>query len=80
LETLPSINIFLESSHGIYNSYLHNNCQDKEIKTVTIHITLPKTYVQGNILTISHNKTYEIILFEIISQLEFILEETITKL
>jgi len=40
---------------------------------------LPKTNVQVNILTLSQNKTYEIILSEIISQLEFILEE-ITKL
>jgi len=53
---------------------MHNNCTAKEIKAATIHI-LPKT----NVLC-AHNKTYEIILCEIISQLEFILEENNTKL
>jgi len=57
---------------------MHNNCRDNEIKTVTIHIT--KNKCASEYINTFQNKTYEIILSEIISQLEFILEEKITKL
>ena len=66
MEALPKIHIFFDSNHRIYNSQMHKNCRDKKIKTVTIcHIIKNKCASEYN--SLSHNKTYKIILSEIIT-------------